>query len=125
LRLRGHLNPAIKDGIFTRCYLSAGIGTSGKAQIHESVPFHEVKAAFLNVLDTERAPSPSEVRDRDQSLTGLTQRHHVERVKNERAGRGHLTDAELRRENENPQAFWGGGGTRRVAQMPMPAEERS
>jgi len=105
LKLRGHFHdPGFRDTIFVRPYNSrdgakTGLGIDpSRLEPQETV---QVKNALLRVADMERIPDP---------VVPDHQLLHEERVRNERAGRGHWTDAELNKMAESPLAFEHGRG---------------
>ena len=115
LKLHGQFrDPGFQDMIFTRSYASRPTG-SPFGGIDLSVLDGEdavrVKRALLRVTEIEPL-AVLEVSD--------SQRLHEERVRNERAGRGHYTDEELQRLAENPDEFRYGQGFRRMKPMRAP-----
>lgn len=97
--LNGHASdPGFDDGIFASVHLGGSI---------QSV--EGVKAALLRATEIE----PFEYPDVPEH-----QRMHEERVRNERAGRGHYTDRDVVLMAQNPAAFHGGQGARRVQTAP-------
>jgi hypothetical protein len=97
-------DPGFRDTIFTKCHISAdGARTFGgiDASRLDPAPTLEVKQALLRVTTMAPPPEP-EVSD--------SPRLHEERVRNERAGLGHWTDAELKRKGEDELAFAHGRG---------------
>jgi hypothetical protein len=111
LKLKGHFrDPGIKDAVFTRCYLSIGTTTSGKSKVHEAVEVREVKAALLKALKVD-PPEKAE--------PSGTQQRHEEKLKNQRAGKGYLTDDEITRKAQDPDGFRSGQGTRVIKPTPL------
>lgn len=110
VKLNGHFqDPGFTDQAFTRPYMSRGPvtpwDTNGGPVVGDPLTAHELKAVLLRVTDMGEAREP-EVPEH--------QLMHAERVRNERAGLGHYTDAELLRLKENPLVFHHGAGARVV-----------
>ena len=104
-RLNGYYNdPGFKHLTFARCALTKaptmGLGGGGELLCEPQQTF-EVREALVQAVEMLPAPAPR---------VPETQRIHEERVKNERAGRGYLTDVQLADIEERGEAAWHGAG---------------
>ena len=71
---------------------------------------------------TGRTDRPHEVAPVRDSLGAETQRIHEERMRNEQAGLGYYTDAELQRRNQNPFEFDHGQDAKLVGRVRVPSD---
>jgi len=95
LSLNGHFqDPGFDDPIFTSVWHGSG-----------PQPVAAVQSLLLEAAEMKPARRPE---------IPMVQRQHEERVRNERAGRGHYTDADLARRAANPDLFDHGAGFKRL-----------
>ena len=104
-RLNGYYNdPGFKHLAFARCALTKApsMGPGGTRELHcEPQQAFEVREALVQAVEMLPAPAPQ---------VPEHQRIHDERVKNERAGRGHFSDAQLADIEQRGEAAWHGAG---------------
>jgi hypothetical protein len=119
LKLNGYFyDPGFKHPAFARTALTQtpspgppGLGGTGEIRA-DPQPTHDVRDALLRAADM--APPPERV-------VSETQRIHEERTRNDRAGRGYLTDAQIADIKARGEAAWHGAGWSRVRREQMPS----
>jgi hypothetical protein len=114
MKLNGYFyDPGFRHRAFVRTALtmsSQGPGSNGEIR-GDFQATTDVRDALLSVAEMRPAP---------ESTVSETQRIHEERLRNERAGRGYLTDAQIADVEKRGEAAWHGAGWRRMRREAVP-----